>query len=408
MSNNHDMLDSFDDFLSEHEAATSGLSIEGAMTLFSYQSDLTMSETIALGEQVTYIAASLFADFWAANEELSLEDALESFCERMRFSPDFTGKLVNDLIEAADDEDADDEDISSDATEGTQDELEARVRIFLDKIFGNVPDSMKDYADLKIKLAPQLYGNGPWDRGVKPFDRHKHRFGHTLADQDDDRTERRKPSIYQSDAVTAAISESGDVDMLLSPRADYDRSGWLDKSINTDYDHAVPDGTAEKNLKGLKAAQHGYIVKLPHQAVAEAESYGTIHGGFGVRVHKVEGAFTHLAYAEKSHADQVAEHTGQLFGRLAVSQYQLEAPKPDEALYGRSALAVGLDKKQTPSARRAVREAVAFLERNNKAGTYDLKQQELQDRQAAESMRAAQRHVDSDATEHDLGRSELR
>jgi hypothetical protein len=392
MHNNHDMLHTFDDFLSEHDAATSGLSIEGAMTLFSYQSDLTMSETIALGEQVTYIAASLFADFWAANEELSLEDALESFCEGMRFSPDFTGKLVNDLIEAADE----DEDIG-DVEEGSQDEIEARVRVFLAKLFGNVPDSMKDYADLKLKLAPQLYGNGPWDGGVKVFDRRAHRFGHSYADQQADRRER-IPSIYQSDAVTAAISE----DYLSQPSgaAGDPGSGWIDSSLATagHYADKIPDGTSAKNVAGLKGEggkpfKHG--VKLPHAAVGHAERFASEHG-FGIRHSGVVGNFAHITTEHPEHADAIADHCGEQFGRLAVSRFTVTPAAKSLELYHRSPLAQGVDKPQSFQTKRRMTEAVAFMERD-KPNTYDTTVQTVRDQVEADKQKQKQQHPDTDA-----------
>src|SRR5579862_905878 len=202
-----DLLTSFSDFLSEHSDATAGLSLESKMVLFS-RANLTVEEAVGFGENVIYLLALMFGDFWFANEELGLEEALGAFIQEMSLSNDMTTKFCSDLIEAVtdDEEDEDEEEDIDDVEEGSQEELEARVRIFLDQLLKSVPQSMGSagYIDLKQKLAPPLYGNDYLAGHPGTFDRHKFKFGHTLADQEADRRDPAlRRSVYSSSAVTA-------------------------------------------------------------------------------------------------------------------------------------------------------------------------------------------------------------
>jgi hypothetical protein len=390
-----DVLDSFSEFLEENPT-TENLSIESKMILFS-RKHLTVEEAVGFGEQIIFVLGGMFADYLEANEDLDLETALGNFCLDNHLSPDMSKKFVSDLLEAAADDDDDDDEDGETYEEDSQEALEAKVRLFLAKLYGSVPDSFRAYFDLKGKFTtPEPYGND-WAGGVKGFDRHKHRFGHTAQDQDDDRDER-WPSVYQGYPV---VSVSEDADMLLaqpSGAAGDPGSGWLDASLATHghYGDKVPDDAASKNVQGLKGGgtkpfKHGLMV--PHHAVPETEAEAA-RNGFAIRIAKVHGNHTHITTEHPEHADRLADHIGELYGRLAVHRYTITPTPAQASLYKRSDLAISLEKKPTVKQKRLMGEAIALLEKS-KPNTFDTTSQTMSDK--IEADKNQYKHPDDEA-----------
>jgi hypothetical protein len=134
-------------------------------------------------------------------------------------------------------------------------------------------------------------------------------------------------------------------------------------------------------------------VKLPHAALPEATSFANLHGfEEQIKVAKIEGQFVSVLCATEEQANAMAEHCGQLYGRLCVSRFVLEEPEPETSQYRRTDLGNSLKKKVSVKEARKMMAAVSILEKSNRPNTWNPTQQNLQ----------AARDAEANAFKHDL------
>jgi hypothetical protein len=407
------LLENFFQYCDDHPAATDNLSLDSTMALWSRNDGVQVSEAIDFGYDILAVFAAGFAAFVAENGDITVPDLFVEFADNYLLSDGMRTQLANMLGEAADESEEDDPDedeyepadgegiVQYETDAADDDEAhEQRMRNFLGKLLSNVPRSFEPYFGALKRFGKKDYLGNNWSGGARDCrdDPRNKRFGPATAARQERQSHRAFPSVYSSDAVTAALSE--DVDMLLSPADNFDQSQYLDRSLSHHgkYGAGVSDNAHATNVKSLETKHWREGVMIPHSAVAEAEAYATLKGyEGGIRIQKVHHHHTHILVASKELAADLANHIGELYGRLVTQRFTLAEPEPDTSLYRKSELSQGLEKKPTVKQKRVVEQALSLMEKSNRPNTWNPVAQEMADKIAAE--RTKFKHPDDDAGE---------